>query len=96
MRHCAKEKCRRPIEMSSPAGAGAARAGAAATVSRRLGVERAKTAFWELLVGDERQQGAQRPRARRSDAMIAGRLGASRLDEPAVRSAIANLVQKSN
>lgn len=95
MRHCAKEKCRRPIEMSSPAGAGAARAGAAATVSRRLGVERAKTAFWELLVGDERQQGAQRPRARRSDAMIAGRLGASRLDEPAVRSAIANLVQKS-
>eukprot|EP00964_Phaeocystis_antarctica_P081230 scaffold50794_cov68-Phaeocystis_antarctica.AAC.2 len=38
-RRCATEKCCRPTEMSSPAGAGAARAGAAAEVSMRPGGE---------------------------------------------------------
>ena len=38
-RRCATEKCCRPTEMSSPAGAGAARAGAAAEVSMRQGGE---------------------------------------------------------
>ena len=37
VRHCATEKCGRPTEMSSPAGAGAAQAGAAAEASMRHG-----------------------------------------------------------